>query len=117
MTNSTRERSVPPGKTAVANAEAVKSINPGRPAGFENAKHIREFAFPDGRKISIHRHGVHWATPLKDDPEHATLVGVEGRREAGAAEDHLYRLCCLVESLGAALIRSQASELFCLNKL
>ena len=117
MTNSTRERSVPPGKTAVANAEAVKSINPGRPAGFENAKHIREFAFPDGRKISIHRHGIHWATPLKDDPEHATLVGVEGRREAGAAEDHLYRLCCLVESSGAALIRSQASELFCLNKL
>ena len=85
MTNSTRERPVLPGKTAGANvakpdanADAVKSIKPGQPTGFDNAKHIREFAFPDGRKISIHRHSVYWATPAKGDPTTETLVGVKG---------------------------------------
>ena len=39
---------------------------------------LREFSFPDGRKITIHRHGVYWATPLKDDPEAATMVGIKG---------------------------------------
>jgi hypothetical protein len=40
-------------------------------------KHVREFAFPDGRPILIHRHGVRFACPLKDDPENLTLVGLK----------------------------------------
>jgi hypothetical protein len=43
-----------------------------------DAKNIREFAFPDGRPVSIHKHSVHWAAPLKDDLATCTLVGVKG---------------------------------------
>jgi hypothetical protein len=39
--------------------------------------HAREFAFPDGRPILIHRHGVRFACPLKDDPENLTLAGLK----------------------------------------
>ena len=39
---------------------------------------IREFEFPDGRKVAIHKHAVLFCTPLKDNPEKSTLVGVKG---------------------------------------
>ena len=58
-------------------ADAKPVARPRKPP-FDHASLIREFAFPDGRKISVHRHSVYWAAPLKDDPEHATLVGVKG---------------------------------------
>ena len=39
-----------------------------------NPEIIREFTFPDGRPITLHRDTVRFAAPLKTDPEHATLV-------------------------------------------
>jgi hypothetical protein len=35
---------------------------------------IREFSFPDGRPITLHRDTIRFAAPLKTDPEHACLV-------------------------------------------
>ena len=75
------------GGKADANTAAAKPAPDANPVArtsapqrqpFDHASFIREFAFPDGRKISIHRHSVYWAAPLKDDPEHATLVAVKG---------------------------------------
>ncbi len=38
---------------------------------------VREFQFPDGRPIAIHRAGIRFATPARDDTEGATLVGLK----------------------------------------
>jgi hypothetical protein len=50
---------------------------PGKaPNGAAEAKAVREFKFPDGRPISIHRGAVHFACPANDSPENLTLVGI-----------------------------------------
>lgn len=42
---------------------------------------IREFQLTDGRPVALHRHSVRFATPLKDNPQNATLVAVrEGEK-------------------------------------
>ena len=73
-----RKNDVPKTPEALAAKPAPKKARP-RPSFDEvHAKSIREFAFPDGRKISIHRHSVCFATPFKEDPEHTTLVSAKG---------------------------------------
>jgi hypothetical protein len=64
---------------AMAAKPAPKKSRPPRPS-FEavHAKNIREFTFPDGRKVSLQRHAVNFATPFKEDPDHATLVAAKG---------------------------------------
>ena len=32
----------------------------------------------DGRKFTLDRYSALWSTPLKEDPENATLVGIKG---------------------------------------
>ena len=44
---------------------------------FNYAEMIREFEFPDGRQVAIHKHTVLFCTPFKEDQDH-TLVGVRG---------------------------------------
>ena len=76
----------PPAKLAEAAkpeakpAEAPKPAEPARRSPERPAHHtmLREFTFPDGRKFTLHRHSVHWATPNKEDPENTTLVGIKG---------------------------------------
>jgi len=46
-----------------------------RPKPYDPAT-VREFQLIDGRPIALHRHGIRFATPLKEDPERATLVGI-----------------------------------------
>jgi hypothetical protein len=81
-----RDRLALPGSAAKAAngvAKVLETETPVSPpqkrphAPFDPGKHVREFAFPDGRPISIHRHGVRFACPLKDDPENLTLVGLK----------------------------------------
>src|ERR1700751_4187083 len=75
-----------PGSAAKAENGVAKTVETATPvsasqkrphAPFDPGEHVREFAFPDGRPISIHRHGVRFACPLKHDPENLTLVGLK----------------------------------------
>ncbi len=38
---------------------------------------VREFEMTDGRLITLHRADIRFATPLKSDPETATLAGIK----------------------------------------
>ena len=63
-------------KTAADTAPVKATPAPAAKRPYDHTA-IREFTFPDGRPISIHRHSIRFATPLKDDPEHATLVSTK----------------------------------------
>jgi hypothetical protein len=60
--------------------KSTEPAGPARRSPERSAHHtmLREFTFPDGRKFTLHRHSVHWATPNKEDPENTTLVGIKG---------------------------------------
>ena len=62
----------PVAKPAPVAREALKLV--ARERKPYDPTNVREFTFPDGRQISLHRHTVRFATPLKSNPEQVTLV-------------------------------------------
>ena len=72
-----RQRLVLPAQAGANNGTATTTPGKKPAASAPPKQDIREFTFPDGRLISIYRHGIWFATPWTEDAE-CTLAGVKG---------------------------------------